>query len=100
MQLEFKEDMKDKAVLVKAQELIKETVAHWDTIKLPWQQIHQEIPHCKVTKMYSQSQKRLEVVCPMLLHLRKEELFDIPKDKRTPTWSWAMICQHLLPSIK
>ena len=87
--------------------LMEEAAKLWAT-EGGWQIIAAHIKHCKITRMFHSTSKRLEVSCPLALTLKtmKPEIFTLAnitgfsQEKPaiadlTPSWAWVLIEQEI-----
>eukprot|EP00973_Karenia_brevis_P081579 11308868-Karenia_brevis.AAC.1 len=66
--------------------MLQEFVNKWEEQKTPWQVMEEEVPHCRLSKMFAQTEKRLEIVVPKLIQLDFEKLLETDISMRSPTW--------------
>ena len=73
--------------------LLDKSIESWPRLG-GWKLIHQQVPHCRVAKMYNAGDKRLEVSCPSI---HSWELADLTKqEKLMPVHIWIYIKNMIL----
>eukprot|EP00973_Karenia_brevis_P062100 8637271-Karenia_brevis.AAC.1 len=50
--------------------------------------------------MFAQSEKRLEIVVPKVIHMDFDKLLETDISQRSPTWVYAILVKYYLPSVK
>lgn len=77
-------------------ELMKEATVQWGT-QGGWQIVASHIKHCKISKMFHSTSKRIEVSCPLAhtLETLHPEIFTFDPKPRvehlSPSWAWVLI---------
>ena len=61
-----------------------------------WHTIHAHVPHCKISRMFHSTQKRLEVSVPQehMVPLEDTQITEVAQ--LTPTWAWTRIKKLVL----
>ena len=62
-----------------------------------WKTVHFHIKHCRYSKMFHNTEKRLEISAPFENQTNKDEA---QEDQLTPTWAWMQIREVILKNPK